>query len=131
MTEQQTVKKPEKAERRRKVGSGTAEGTDAESIAVTARGEPPSEETGMLMEQALRRENLMAALKRVVRNGGAPGIDGVSVEVLGDYCREHWPRIREELLGDRYRPMPVRKVEIPKSAAAACERWAFRHCSTD
>jgi RNA-directed DNA polymerase len=70
----------------------------------------------MLMEQALRRENLAAALKRVVRNGGAPGVDGMTVDALGDYCRQHWPRIREELLGDRYKPMPVRKVEIPKPA---------------
>jgi len=114
MTDQETGTRPEKAERRRKVGSGTAEGMDAESIAVAARGEHSSDETGMLMEQALRRENLMAALKRVVRNGGAPGVDGMTVKMLGDHCREHWPRIREELLSDRYKPMPVRKVEIPK-----------------
>lgn len=114
MTEQQTGTRPEKAERRRKVGSGTAEGTDAESIAVAARGEHSSDGTRMLMEQALRRENLMAALRRVVRNGGAPGVDGTTVDELGDYCRQHWPRIREELLGGRYQPMPVRKVEIPK-----------------
>jgi RNA-directed DNA polymerase len=114
MTEQETGTRPEKAERRRKVGSGTAEGTDAESIAAAARGEHSRDETRMLMEQALRRENLIAALKRVVRNGGVPGIDGMTVDELGDYCRRHWPRIREELLGDRYKPMPVRKVEIPK-----------------
>jgi RNA-directed DNA polymerase len=114
MTDQETGTRPERAERHRKVGSGTAEGTDAESIAVTARGEHPSDETMMLMEQALRRENLMAALKRVVRNGGAPGVDGMSADELGDHCRKHWPRIREELLSGRYQPMPVRKVEIPK-----------------
>ena len=114
MTEQETGTRPEKAERRPKAGSGTAEGRDAESIAVTARGEHSSDGTMMQMEQALRRENLMLALKRVVRNGGAPGVDGMTVDELGDYCRQHWPRIREELLGDRYKPMPVRKVEIPK-----------------
>jgi len=114
MTEQETGKKSEMAERHRKVGGGTAEGTDAESIAVTARGEHPSSQTMMLMEQALRRENLMAALKRVVRNGGAPGTDGMTVDELGDHCRQHWPRIRDELLSGRYTPAPVRKVEIPK-----------------
>ncbi|MBP1778307.1 MAG: ltrA 3 [candidate division NC10 bacterium] len=66
------------------------------------------------MEEVLRRENLVAAHARVQRNGGAPGIDGMTVEALLPYCREHWARIREELLGDRYRPQSVRRVEIPK-----------------
>ena len=68
----------------------------------------------MLLEEALRRENVMAAYRRVVRNGGAPGVDGMTVDGLMPYCREHWPRIREELLSKRYKPQPVRRVEIPK-----------------
>ena len=68
----------------------------------------------MLMEEVLRRENLIAAHARVVSNGGAPGVDGMTVEDLESHCREHWPRIREELLSGRYQPQPVRKVEIPK-----------------
>ncbi len=68
----------------------------------------------MLMEEGLRRENLIAAHARVVANGGGPGIDGMTVEALEDNCREHWPRIREELLSGRYQPRPVRKVETPK-----------------
>jgi RNA-directed DNA polymerase len=67
------------------------------------------------MEEVLRRANLMAAHQRVVRNGGAPGVDGLTVGELLDYCREHWPRHREELLSGRYRPQPVRRVMIPKS----------------
>jgi RNA-directed DNA polymerase len=66
------------------------------------------------MEEVVRRENVVAAYKRVVRNGGAPGVDGVSVNELEAYCREHWARVREELLSDGYRPQPVRRVEIPK-----------------
>jgi RNA-directed DNA polymerase len=66
------------------------------------------------MEEVLRRENLVAAHTRVLRNGGAPGVDGMTVQDLLPYCREHWARIREELLGDRYQPQPVRRVEIPK-----------------
>jgi RNA-directed DNA polymerase len=62
----------------------------------------------------LRRENMAAAYARVVSNGGAPGVDGMTVEALGEYCREHWPRIRQEVLGGTYRPQPVRRVEIPK-----------------
>jgi RNA-directed DNA polymerase len=66
------------------------------------------------MEEVLRRENLLAAHARVLANGGAPGVDGMPVEALMPYCREHWARIREELLGDRYQPQPIRRVEIPK-----------------
>ena len=62
----------------------------------------------------LRRENMQAACERVVRNGGAPGVDGVAAEDLLDFCAEHWPRIRKEILEGTYRPQPVRRVEIPK-----------------
>jgi RNA-directed DNA polymerase len=70
--------------------------------------------TKELMEEVVRRENLLAAWKRVRANKGAPGTDGMTVEALGDFCREHWERIREELLGGRYVPQPVRRVDIPK-----------------
>jgi RNA-directed DNA polymerase len=66
------------------------------------------------MEEALCRENVVAAYKRVVRNGGAAGVDGMTVEELMPYCREHWVHIREELVSGRYQPQPVRRVEIPK-----------------
>jgi RNA-directed DNA polymerase len=66
------------------------------------------------MEEVLRRENLMAAHGRVVQNGGAPGVDGMTVDDLMPHCQKHWPRIREELLSGGYRPQPVRRVEIPK-----------------
>jgi len=66
------------------------------------------------MEQVVARENMLAALKRVERNGGAPGVDGLPTERLRDQIRAEWPRIREELLTGTYRPMPVRRVEIPK-----------------
>jgi len=66
------------------------------------------------MEEVLRRENVFAAYGRVVQNGGAAGVDGMTVEDLMPYCREHWARIREALLSGRYKPQPVRRVEIPK-----------------
>jgi RNA-directed DNA polymerase len=56
----------------------------------------------------------MAAHKRVVRNGGAPGVDGMTVDELMPYCREHWPRIREQIRSGSYVPQAVRRVEIPK-----------------
>jgi RNA-directed DNA polymerase len=66
------------------------------------------------MEEVVRRENIAAAHARVVQNAGAPGIDGMTVEDLMPYCREHWARIREELLSGRYKPEAVRRVKIPK-----------------
>jgi len=67
-----------------------------------------------LIEQVVRRENLLAAHARVVRNAGAPGVDGMTVDDLMAYCRAHWARIREQLLSGTYVPQPVRRVEIPK-----------------
>lgn len=67
-----------------------------------------------LMEEVVSRDNMIAAYDRVVSNKGAPGIDGMTVDQLESYLKEHWPRIREELLNETYRPQPVLKVEIPK-----------------
>jgi RNA-directed DNA polymerase len=67
-----------------------------------------------VMERVVERGNLLAALRRVKRNGGSPGIDGMTVEALPGYLQEHWPRIREGLLAGMYRPSPVKRMEIPK-----------------
>jgi group II intron reverse transcriptase/maturase len=67
-----------------------------------------------LMEKVCERQNLQAALKRVRRNGGSPGRDGMTVEELPAYLRVHGPRLREELLAGRYRPQAVKRVMIPK-----------------
>jgi RNA-directed DNA polymerase len=69
---------------------------------------------GRLMERVVERGNLRAALRRVKRNGGSPGSDGMTVEELPGYLGEHWPQIREALLAGTYRPQPVKRVEIPK-----------------
>ena len=66
------------------------------------------------MAAVVERENMLAALKRVKANQGAAGIDGMTVDELPAYLREHWLRIKEELLTGRYVPSPVRLVEIPK-----------------
>jgi RNA-directed DNA polymerase len=66
------------------------------------------------MERIVSRENMMAAYHRVMANKGAAGIDRMTVEQLQPCLKEHWLRIREELLNDRYSPKPVRGVEIPK-----------------
>jgi group II intron reverse transcriptase/maturase len=66
------------------------------------------------MEKVCERRNLLAALERVRRNGGSPGIDGMTVQELKSYLMTEWPRIREELLAGRYQPQTVRRVKIPK-----------------
>jgi retron-type reverse transcriptase len=67
-----------------------------------------------LMEQVVRRDNLKGALKRVRANKGSPGIDRMRVEELTGYLREHWPKLREELLAGTYQPSQVKRVSIPK-----------------
>ena len=71
-------------------------------------------ETKQMMEAVVERENMRAALKRVVANKGAAGVDGMSVEALRPWLHSKWPQVKEELLEGRYKPAPVRKVEIPK-----------------
>jgi group II intron reverse transcriptase/maturase len=82
---------------------------------ITAKRESSREEKiDLLMEVVVERENMRRAYRRVVSNKGAAGVDGMSVEALEDYLKEHWPRIKTELLAGRYQPASVLKVEIPK-----------------
>jgi group II intron reverse transcriptase/maturase len=67
-----------------------------------------------LMEQIVTQENATAAWLAVKRNGGAPGIDGMTTQQLRDHVRKHWESIRSKLLAGTYVPSPVRRVEIPK-----------------
>ncbi len=67
-----------------------------------------------LMEEFLSRDNMLAALKKVCQNKGCPGEDGMSVRELNPYLKEEWPKIKDSLLQGRYKPMSIKKVEIPK-----------------
>ena len=71
-------------------------------------------ETSSLMEQILSKDNLNAAYLQVVRNKGASGIDGMTVEELGEHLSENGENIKEQLRTRKYKPQPVRRVEIPK-----------------
>ncbi|MEL0555126.1 reverse transcriptase domain-containing protein, partial [Raoultella lignicola] len=66
------------------------------------------------MEVILSQENLKQALKRVKANKGAPGVDGISVSELPEHLKRQWPELRSSLLAGRYKPQPVRRVDIPK-----------------
>ena len=76
--------------------------------------ENPSPENEMLMEEVVGSKNLMKAYRRVVRNKGAAGVDEMMVEELKPYLKTEWPKVKEQLVQDRYKPQPVRRVEIPK-----------------
>jgi RNA-directed DNA polymerase len=71
--------------------------------------------TQELLQAVLASDNLARAWKRVKSNKGAPGIDGVTVQDWPAHAREHWPALRAQIEGGRYRPQAVRRVEIPKT----------------
>jgi len=68
-----------------------------------------------LMEMVCERQNLITALKRVRKNKGSPGIDGMTVEALPDYLKVKWSELREQLLSGKYQPAAVKQQLIPKS----------------
>jgi RNA-directed DNA polymerase len=67
-----------------------------------------------VMEEVLERHNMQTALRQVRANKGRPGSDGMSVEVLPDFLRTHWPGIKHQLLEGTYQPRVIQRVEIPK-----------------
>jgi RNA-directed DNA polymerase len=92
--------------------SPAAKGTEAGSA--TFRPESPAA-SGPSMEAIVERDNLRKALAQVRRNKGSPGVDGMTVDGLPLYLKDHWPDIRSQLLDGTYRPQPVLRVEIPKA----------------
>src|SRR5215204_6610166 len=89
----------------------SGEGTEALMAKRKAESMVSSEQ---LMEEVCERKNCEQALARVKSNKGSAGIDGMTVEQLPAYLKQHWPTIREQLLRGTYKPQPVKRVEIPK-----------------
>ncbi|MCR4594069.1 MAG: group II intron reverse transcriptase/maturase [Clostridiales bacterium] len=67
-----------------------------------------------LLEEILSKENMTLAYKRVKANKGASGIDGISTDEIDTYLKENWVEIREQIRRRKYKPQPVRRLEIPK-----------------
>jgi len=80
----------------------------------TAGGAEPKSERDWLMSQVVERGNMQRAYSQVMRNRGAPGIDGMRCEDLKDWLKANWPRVKAALLDGTYRPQAVRRVDIPK-----------------
>lgn len=85
-----------------------------DELVAGSSGQPESIHTQVLLAQVLDRANLQRALKQVRQNKGAPGIDGMTVDELPQYLRDHWLEIRAQLEAGRYQPRPVKRVDIPK-----------------
>src|ERR1700722_1268342 len=86
---------------------------DIESLSTMSEPERPAN-TSRIMEEICERANLKEALRQVRGNKGSAGVDRMTVDQLGDYLKQHWLAIREQLLNGTYEPKPVRRVEIPK-----------------
>lgn len=93
----------------------TAAARETEASAAKASPERPAV-AGPSMETVIERENLKKALAQVKRNKGAAGVDGMTVDDLPAYLKEHWLATRAQLLNGTYKPQPVRRVEIPKAS---------------
>ncbi len=102
-----SMARPE-ADRRNLSGAGL--GAESRTAAVGL----PKPEASRLMEAVVERSNLFRAYDRVVKNEGAPGVDGLSVSEFKPWLQRHWVRVRQDLLTGVYQPAAVRKVEIPK-----------------
>ncbi len=69
-----------------------------------------------LLERILSRPNMLKAWERVKANKGAPGMDNRPIADFMAFAREHWEEIRASLLAGTYQPLPVKRVEIPKTS---------------
>jgi len=90
--------------------------TESSKVARNIAAMEPAEKDGAesLLERILHRDNLNAAYKRVKQNGGAAGVDGMTVDEMLSHLREHGEELVASIRGGWYKPKPVRRVEIPK-----------------
>jgi group II intron reverse transcriptase/maturase len=87
--------------------------TSSEEFIASRLSESPTGQI-RLMESILERNNMRRAIRRVIKNKGAPGVDGMTVRKLKRYFKRHRAKIERALLNGTYIPMPVRQKEIPK-----------------
>jgi len=102
-------------------GRGEAASEAVSDEAPLARDAQTGWGAGELLGQALARENMAAAWKRVKANKGSAGVDGRTVQETGEYLKQAWPDIRARLMDGSYRPEAVRSVSIPKPGGGVRE----------
>lgn len=100
-------------EKRGKSSIAPTKGTELRAVTTNSR-DPVR--LNSLMEDILDPKNLNRAYRKILSNRGArtPGVDGITVGELKGYVRKHWPKIEAQLRSGDYRPLPVKRVEIPK-----------------
>ena len=86
----------------------------AEARSAVLREEKERDGADDLLESILNRDNLNRAYKRVKRNHGAPGVDGMTVEEALPWLREHKEELLQSIREGKYMPAPVRRKAIPK-----------------
>ena len=85
-----------------------------EAFTTPTEAESPVVSTTTMMEDLCRSENMDRALRKVIANKGAAGVDGMTVFALERHWKQHGPEIMSRLRSGTYRPAPVKRVEIPK-----------------
>jgi RNA-directed DNA polymerase len=104
-------------------GSGRNPREDGVGVSsAAARKEETRPESEKLMEEVVKSKNLIKAYRKVVGNGGAAGVDDMPVSELKPYLKKEWQKIKGELLADKYKPQPIRRVEIPKPGGKGMRR---------
>lgn len=110
------------SKRQKILNEALAEKRDGEAATFEAKGselkhattEPEIPSMSTVMEEVIHSENAKRALKKVLQNKGAPGVDGMTVDKLPGYLKTHWSTIRQQLLSGTYAPNAVKRVDIPK-----------------
>jgi retron-type reverse transcriptase len=89
-------------------------GVLSDAMATQTREDDGQGNSGHLLEEILGLDNMVKAYRRVVRNKGAAGVDGMTVDKLQAYMQLHGNALKQKILSGSYVPQPVRRVEIPK-----------------
>jgi RNA-directed DNA polymerase len=100
----------------REVGLETQDSIEVQSISSASRDgrNDKGQDNGRLMEKILHKDNLNAAYRKVKKNKGSHGVDGMTVDELLEYLKRNGSQLRKDLLEESYTPKPVRRVEIDK-----------------
>ena len=115
---QKTEVKTSSMESRGETSTAVEGGTE---LFIAGRDYESTKRTDRLMEEVSDPRNLIKAMRKVIRNKGSAGIDGMKVEELPAYLQSNMKRMQEWLLTGSYIPKPVRRVMIPKDSGGERE----------
>lgn len=109
------MQRPQKMTKVSCLCEGTLETENSKGVCSITRIETAAENSAAnILERILDRDNLNRAYQKVKKKGGSAGIDGMTVEEMLPYLKEHGEELLEALRSGRYKPKAVKRVEIPK-----------------